>query len=196
MMDSNDLIEYARRAAELGTIWARLEDIRRQSECLARWVRQSKSSLKASILASAPILPNQATVIRGENKLEELGQTTYLALNMLCGRLDELCVLATTTAQHVHALGLRPVAAFGEARALTPRLCAALAELEESTTRAEAQLLEQKKLVVHACCVVEQLILDPGAKRLQKKQARSMAIFVRIRRYLFRLIWFKKNVSL
>jgi hypothetical protein len=196
MMDSNDLIEYARRAALLGTFWARLEDIRRQSECLARWVRQSKSSLKASILAPASILPDQATGIRGQNKLEELGQITYLALNMLCGRLDELCVLATTTAQHAHAVGLRPAATSGEARALTPRLCSALAELEDCITRAEAQLLELKKLVVHACCVVEQLILDPGAKTHQEKQARSMAIFVRIPRYLFRLTWFKKNISL
>ncbi|OXC75747.1 hypothetical protein [Caballeronia sordidicola] len=170
MMDSNDLIEYARRAAQLGTCWTRLEDIRRQSECLAGQVRQSKSKLKASILAPTSTQSGQASVIHGQNKLKALYQTTYLSLDILSEHLAELCVVATSTAQRVHALGLRPVAAPGEASGLTTRLSSALGELEEATTRAEVQLLELKRLVVNNSCVVDQLILDKSVSGHLKKE--------------------------
>jgi hypothetical protein len=78
-MNSNDLIEYTRRASELGTCWAQLERIRRQSECLAGQVRQSKSSLKAAMLVPALIRPAQASAICDQNSLEASYRTTYLS---------------------------------------------------------------------------------------------------------------------
>jgi hypothetical protein len=82
-MDSNDLVEYTRRASNFGTCWARLEHIRRQSECLAGQVRQSKSSLKAAMLIPALIRPAQASVVCDQNSLEKSYRATYFSLNLL-----------------------------------------------------------------------------------------------------------------
>jgi hypothetical protein len=164
-MDSNDLIEYARRASQLGTCRTRLEHIRRQSECLASQARQSKSKLKAAMLVPASIHPAQASVIRDNSILEKSYRTTYLSLNMLSKHLTELCVVATTMAHRVHALGLQPHATFRGLKTITPRLCSALGELDEATALAEAQLLDLKHLVDHASCGVDQLVVGAGVIR-------------------------------
>jgi hypothetical protein len=175
-MDSNDLIEYARRASNLGTCWARLEHIRQQSECLAGQVRQSKSSLEAAMLVPALIRPAQASVICDQNSLEESYRTTHVSLNMLSEHLTELCVVATTTADRVHTLGLQPFSAFCGLKTVTARLCPALGALDDETKFAETQLLALEQLIDHATWGVNQLLADVCANRRQANKIERWTI--------------------
>jgi hypothetical protein len=179
-VDSDNLVEYARRASQLGTCWARLDHIRRKSECLAGQVRQSKSNLKAIMLVPMSIRSAQASVICDETSLETPYWTTYSSLNMLSKNLAELCVVATSTTHRVHALGLRPLATFCGLKNITPRLCAALRILEDTTESAETQLITVEQLVDHATCCVNQLLADTCDNRhkTHKTQRWPIAGFV------------------
>jgi len=195
-MDNDDLVKYARRASQLGTCWARLEHIRRRSECLAGQVRQSKSSLKAAMLVPALIRSAQASVICDENSLEESYRTTYVSLNMLSDNLTELCVVATTTAHRVHALGLRPLATFCGLKTITPHLCSALGTLDDATNFAETQLLALEQLVDDATCCVNQLLADVCVNRRQANKIERWTIVGFVTRCLSSLSLSSKNKPL
>jgi hypothetical protein len=170
--------------------------IRGQSECLADQVRQSKSSLKAAMLVPALVQPAQASVICDESSLEESYRTTYVSLNMLSEYLTELCVVATTTAHRVHALGLRPLATFCGLKNITPRLCAALDTLDDETKFAETQLLALEQLVDHTTCCVNQLLADVRVNRRQANKIERWTIIGFVTRHLSSLSSSSKNNSL
>jgi len=194
-MDSNDLIEYARRASNLGTCWARLEHIRQQSECLAGQVREAKSSLKAAILVPALVQPDEASVICDQNSLEESYRTTYVSLNMLSEHLTELCVVATTTADRLHTLGLQPFFAFCGLKTVTPRLCSALGALDDDTKVAETQLLALEQLIDHATWGVNQLLADVCANQHRANKIERWTIVGFVTRCLSYLSSSSKNKS-
>jgi hypothetical protein len=102
-----------------------------------------------------------SSVFDEEKRLLKSYSAAYMSLDMLSQDLAELCVISTATAQHVHAIGLQPLATFGAINAMAPRLSFTLGTLDDATRLAENQLLELERCVDQASRSVNRLIDTP-----------------------------------